>query len=159
MKNLTFGNLIIIMRNLFLFAVYIVAISFISCGKNTLGCMDPFAINYDKEAVESNESCIYHSDKFIGNYSVSDSCDYDSLRYSYNLTISQDQSSKNAIRISNLHNAGQSIVAIAQDSSFSFPTQGDYQTGGGYLYDNNKIVINYFTTDSLNKFCSLYGSK
>ena len=65
---------ILILR--YLLAIAVVATIFTSCGKDDdgggtttiTGCTDTEAENYNADATESDNSCVYARDQFIGNY-------------------------------------------------------------------------------------------
>jgi hypothetical protein len=43
-----------------------------ACKKTVSGCMDPTSTNYNSTATESDNSCHYLADDFVGSYSVTD---------------------------------------------------------------------------------------
>jgi len=57
----------------------VVAVSFSSCSKP--GCTDALAENYDAEATQSDNSCIFERDKFIGTYKLTQACEADDNPY------------------------------------------------------------------------------
>lgn len=60
---------------LFLFIAF-VGFALTGCGDPVQGCTDPDAENYNSEAEESDGSCTYERDKFLGNYSGEIMCGF-----------------------------------------------------------------------------------
>jgi len=95
------------MKGKFTLVLAVVAICFglFSCGKR--GCTDPRAKNYEKRAERDDNSCLYASSAFVGEYAVTDTTysGYgDTIYQNYDMRVVVSQDSLHKLKISNFLN-------------------------------------------------------
>lgn len=113
-----------------------------SCNKEIPGCMDEKAENFNTEATQDDGACTYAKEKFIGNYTVTQSCVYeDDTTYSFAVT---DGPNADDIVLENFFNFGVSVVAQVSQNTITFNETklGVVFEGSGYLV-NNKLTIDF----------------
>lgn len=126
---------------LFLSSLFLIAMMLMSsCA--TEGCTDPNSDNYDIEATKDDGSCIPFRDKFIAQYSVSESCP--SGTYTFTMNVVAGAASENAIIINNLGDFGEAVNATVNQSSVTIP--------------NQNITDDFGNTASINGSGSITGS-
>ncbi|MGB0428922.1 MAG: hypothetical protein ACPGLV_00515 [Bacteroidia bacterium] len=125
-----FFNLLILSATLSLFLV--------SCQKE--GCTNTYAENYDADATEDDGSCILERDKFLGKYSVSRACVYESDS-TYSLEVVEGPND-NEIVLKNLFGWKSNLRATVSGSEIEFVDEYLDITfdGTGYLAGTDLIV-------------------
>lgn len=158
-KNTSFAQLHLIIsimsKIFFLFSVLSILMMASSCKKP--GCMDKDALNYDSKATKDDGSCVYVSDKYVGNYSITDTLFHPSGDTYRTSSISIEKIDANKINIINVLRdcQGISITANATETSFvevsysgSCPNMTDFQgtrnsSNGSLRY--SYLLVNSFT--------------
>lgn len=87
--------------------LFLGAATFTSCGKE--GCTDAEANNYDVDATDDDGSCIFDHTKFVGTYTVNESCS--SGNYNYSMTIAEASSNQVTITLTNLGNFQNTVLS------------------------------------------------
>lgn len=86
--------------------LFVGSATFSSCGKE--GCTDTDANNYNADATDDDGSCTYDRTKFIGTYTVNESCS--SGNYSYSMTIAESSANMVTITLTNLGNFQNAVL-------------------------------------------------
>ncbi len=130
----------IIFKSLFVLGVLFTFGTFTSCKKE--GCTDSIAENYDSKAKTDDGSCVYPREKFIGSYSVTETCDSGNL--TFNMTIAESSTGNTFIIINNFGDYGVSITATVSGSTITFDqtSSGINFTGSGSI-SGSALTINY----------------
>ncbi|MEZ4771953.1 MAG: hypothetical protein R3D00_02145 [Bacteroidia bacterium] len=130
----------------------------------TEGCTDPNSDNYDVDAKKDDGSCIPSRDKFIGQYTVSESCP--SGNYTFEINIVASASADNAIIINNLGDLGAAVNATVSQSSVTIPNQNITASGfavsvnGSGSINGNLLIINYsYNFSGGGETCSMNSTK
>lgn len=114
-----------------------------SCDKDTEGCTDPDAENYNKDANVDDGSCTYARDKFLGSYQVSEACT--TGNYSYSVTIVESVTAPNMILIQNFGNFATTVNVPAtvsgENITFNYTQDGVTFSGSGSITGNTLVII------------------
>lgn len=102
-----------------------------SCNKE--GCTDPLAENYSSDATENDGSCVFPRDKFIGTFSVTETCN--SGNQNYDILISNSAVGTNYININNIGGFGLNSNATVSGDNTSF--------------DQTSVGVNFSGTGSI----------
>lgn len=143
-------------RNILISIWLLIAFSITGCKRE--GCTDPAATNYDSDAKEDDQSCIYPEpdvstdprDPYLGTYLVTDSLYiFDSFTEEvvYVLQVTTGGTSQDTLYFNNLWNDGESFLALIAGSNFSIPSQqvsGPYYASGSGNFTDD--VITYQTS-------------
>jgi hypothetical protein len=87
--------------------LFLGAATFTSCGKE--GCTDAEANNYDVDATDDDGSCTFDRTKFVGTYTVNESCS--SGNYNYSMTIAEASSNQVTVTLTNLGNFQNTVLS------------------------------------------------
>ncbi len=148
-----FSNLIVL--------IFFCSVLFISsgCKKDPVrGCTDHQAENYDPKAEESDDSCIYARDKFLGVYQVTQTCDtYD---VTYSITIEESSNNVDVAVISGF-NGFYPLPITIDGSNFSFNTtlNTEHYNGTGTLNGNHLTMFYTEQSGTYSEQCSISGIK
>ncbi|MCE3294626.1 MAG: hypothetical protein K0R65_340 [Crocinitomicaceae bacterium] len=131
--------------------LFILALSFSSCKKE--GCIDNLAENFDNDAKDDDGSCTYARTKFMGTYSVTQSCVIGG-NDDFAMTVT-DGPNKNEVMINNFGGMDINIRAQVSGGNISFKEEqtGVVYEGTGYI-TGNTLTINYETCDAFFYPCS-----
>lgn len=100
--------------------LFIGASTFTSCGKQ--GCTDSEANNYNADATDDDGSCTFDRTKFIGTYTVNESCS--SGNYNYSMSIAEASANKMTVTITNLGNFQSNVLnATVSGDAITIPAQ------------------------------------
>ena len=132
---------------LFMLLVSITLLS-ISCkDKETSGCTDPAAENYDADADNDDGTCTYAREKFLGTYNANENCD--SGNWTYSSTISESSSSIDMIIISDFGDWNQNVKATINGDNVTInDIQGGISFSGSGNINGNTLTIIYSATGS-----------
>lgn len=110
----------------------------------TEGCTDPNAENYDANADNDDGTCILAREKFLGTYSVTETCS--TGQDSYSLTITASSTNDETIVLANIYNFS-TITADVSGETFTFQQTEDTLTYSGTgTISGNTLTINYNVT-------------
>lgn len=134
-----------------------------SCQKN--GCTDSLASNYDKKADIQNNSCVYLSDPYTGNWAGKDSC-LSGTETVIDVVIEKHPTEKTKLILNYFSAFALEVQAdfegntltipeqISQSPFLSFSLQGNGQLNG------NILTINYsLNSSSTQEICQLILNK
>lgn len=114
-----------------------------SCDQGICECEE----NYEKDAAGKCEKLARV--KFLGEYNVSEACDYSSSSYTANFTV-QNNDADSIVRISNIWNSFNNVIGVIKgDSVFvrrQITNNNHFVVGSGKLV-NNTIELNILITD------------
>ena len=119
----------------------------LSSGCAEEGCTNPNSDNYNAEATKDDGSCILSREKFIAQYTVTESCP--SGNFSFEINIVAGSSDETAIIINNLGDFGAAVNATVNGSSVTIPNQNITSQGiavsinGSGSINGNLLIINY----------------
>lgn len=122
-------------------------VMFLSSGCGVDGCTDPMSDNFNAEATDDDGTCIPWRDKFMGQYTVSESCP--SGTYTFEINIVQGASAADAIIINNLGDFGKAVNATVNGANVNIPNQNITDQGvtasinGSGSINGNLLIINY----------------
>ncbi len=139
-------------------------VSLTSCSKKK-GCTDPTSDTFDPDAEVEDGSCIPAKEKFLGTYSVIESCA--SGNYDYTITITESASDEASVVITNFGAFGSPIVADVSQSEIFVNNQSIQYNGAGLSIQNgvgsingNNLTITYsYSNAEGTETCTMNGLK
>jgi hypothetical protein len=127
------------LKSLFILGILFTFVTLSSCKRE--GCTDSIAENFESKAKKDDGSCIYPRDKFLGSFSVNETCS--SGTDSYTITITASSANKTNIIIGNMYGVNAAVTATVSGSTISFnDTQNGINYSGSGTLNGSSLTIN-----------------
>ncbi len=106
------------------------------------GCTDNNAENYDADATDDDGSCVLAREKFLGTYTVNETCN--SGTFNYTLTVSTSTAGDEFIILNNLYYSEAAVKATVNGSNINFnDTQGGINYSGTGSISGTTLTLIY----------------
>jgi hypothetical protein len=100
--------------------LFVGASTLTSCGKE--GCTDTDANNYNADATDDDGTCTYDRTKFLGAYTVNETCN--SGTYNYSMTIAEASANMVTVTLTNLGDFSSNVLTgTVSGDALSIPSQ------------------------------------
>ena len=141
------------MKIQFLAFLAIVSISVFATSCQKEGCTNAYAENYDADANEDDGSCILERDKFLGTYTATRSCVYESDS-TYSVTVIEGPND-NEIVLKNIFGWNENLRARVSGSEIEFVDEHLDVTfdGTGYLA-GTELIVSYTVCETFYYPCN-----